>query len=99
LALTLADGSSHPQFNIGPGDLRGGGADLSYMLNQLLCSSSTSGRCALQTISSTADGMHWDHWRHAKLTVAPEPTAAFLLGTGLLGIALLRRRKLAQPEA
>jgi hypothetical protein len=104
--LTLADQSSHPQFNVAAADVAGTSpllsrdnrGDLGYMLNQLLCSSSTSGSCALQNMSGNANSLGWDHGKNKKLTVAPEPAAAFLLGTGLLGIALLRRRKLIQPE-
>lgn len=108
-ALTLADQTSHPQFNVAAADgsetdhtspllSQDNGSNLGYMLNQLLCSSSTSGSCALQNMSGNVNSMGWDHGKHKKLTVAPEPAAAFLLGTGLLGIALLRRRKLIQPE-
>jgi hypothetical protein len=108
-ALTLTDQSSHPQFSVAAADVSGtdhmssllsqdNGGNPGYMLNQLLCSSSSSGSCALQNMSGNANSMGWDHGKNKKLTVAPEPAAAFLLGTGLLGIALLRRRKLIQPE-
>jgi len=81
-ALTMADQSSHPQFNVAAADASetdhsspllspDNGSNTGYMLNQLLCSSSTSGSCALQNLSGNANSMGWNHGKNKKLTVAP----------------------------
>jgi hypothetical protein len=110
--LTSVAGSSSPQFNITVTNLTGTGslsslfaagstADMSYMLSQLFCSSSVNGGCTFQNLFSNAGTVGSAGGVYAKLTPAPEPTAAFLLGTGLFGLALVlrRRHRMAETEA
>ena len=71
--------------------LQGSGGGFGSMVRQLFCSSSTHEGCISEnlfnsnpTIKSAPTG---------RVTLAPEPTAAFLLGTGLLALGLIRRRQ------
>jgi hypothetical protein len=110
--VTSVVGSSSPQLNItvtnltGTGNLassfpQGGAADLSYVANGLVCTSSVTGACAFENLlaaaAATADGGN----KYGRLAPESETTAAFLLGTGLFGLALVlrRRHKLTHTEA
>lgn len=111
-ALTLLGGGSQPRFHITMYDLRGTDSfaamfpqgsttELRYRLSQLLCSSSDNDGCTFQKRFNNAGTSAW-RWRaHGRLTPPSEPAAAFVLGTGLLGLSgiLRRRRKLTHTEA
>jgi hypothetical protein len=90
--ITSVGGSANPQFNLtvtnltGTGSLaslfpQGSSADLNYMLSQLLCSSSVNGGCTFQNLFNHDGVTAWAGGTYGRLTPAPEPTAAFLLGT------------------
>lgn len=81
---TMTRGSGSPY-------LQGSGSGIGSFMRQLFCSSPTREDCISEnlfntnpTIKSTPTG---------KVTLAPEPTAAFLVGTGLLALGLIRRRQ------
>jgi hypothetical protein len=76
---------------VGSPYLQASGGGFGSMVRQLFCSSSTNEGCISEnlfnsnpTIKSAPTG---------RVTLAPEPTAAFLLGTGLLALGLIRRRQ------
>ena len=80
--MTSSIGSSYPQ---------GSGGGLGSIMNRLFCSAPTRGDCISESLfhsNPTIKSAPTD-----KVTLAPEPTAAFLLGTGLLILGLLRRRQ------
>ncbi len=98
--LTLEDGESRSELHpttasttsrISSPYLQGSSDGIGSMVRRLFCSPPAREDCISEnlfnsnpTIRSTSTG---------KVTLAPEPTAAFLLGTGLLAIGLIRRRQ------
>jgi hypothetical protein len=98
--LTLANANLQPQLHLRTATmtgrvaspyLQGSGGGIGSVIRQLFCSSPARQGCISEilfnsdpTIKSAPTG---------KITLAPEPTAAFLLGTGLLAIGLIRRRQ------
>ena len=109
--LALLGGGSQPQFNITMHDVsgtdsfaamfpQGSSTELRYRLTQRLCSSSDATGCTFQERLNSAGTSAW-RWRpHGRLTPPSEPAAAFVLGTGLLGLSVIlrRRRKLTHTE-
>jgi hypothetical protein len=101
--LAMADRGSQPQFSITTTKVTGTGSlatmfpqgssstDLNYRLSQLLCSSSGIDGCKFQNRFNNGRTSPWP--ARSRMTPAPEPTAAFLLGSGLLGLSVLLRRR------
>jgi hypothetical protein len=110
--ITSVAGSSSPQFNIhvnnfnGAGNLaslfpQGGTADLNYVASRLVCTSSVTGGCTFQNLMGATGATAEAGSKYGRLAPESETTAAFLLGTGLFGLALVlrRRHKLTHTEA
>jgi len=104
--INYVAGGSTPTFNINVTNITGTGAvaslfsngssaTLSYLLSQLMCNSKISGGCTFQNLFSTGNQgiIASDHGVYGGMMPAPEPTAGLLLGTGLLAIGTVLRRR------
>jgi hypothetical protein len=98
-ALNFADANLRPQFHLTTATMSGGigspypqgsGGGLGSIVNQLFCSSPTRVGCISETLFNSNPTIK--SAPTGRVTLAPEPTAAFLLGTGLLALGLIRRR-------
>lgn len=72
---------------------RDSSTELRYRLGQVLCSSSGTESCKFQSrFNNSGTPARW--WRGLGSFTPSEPVTAFLVGTGLLGISVLLRRRL-----
>lgn len=99
-AFTLADGKSQSQLHLTTATTTGGiaspylggtGSGFGSMVRQLFCSSPIREGCISENLFNSNPSVK--SAPTGKVTLAPEPTAAFLLGTGLLALGLIRRRQ------
>ena len=98
--LALANVSPQPQLHltaatttrgIGSPYLQGSGGGVGSMIRQLFCSSPVREDCVSDNLFNSNPTIK--SAPTAKVILAPEPTAAFLLGTALLALGLIRRRQ------
>jgi len=77
--------------SIGSPYLQGSGGGVGSMIRQLFCSSPAREDCISENLFNSNPTIK--SAPTAKVVLAPEPTAAFLLGTALLAVGLIRRRQ------
>jgi len=87
LHLTAATMTS----GIGSPYVRGSSGGVGSMIRQLFCSPPAHEDCISENLFNTDPTIK--SAPSGRVTLAPEPTAAFLLGTGLLAVGLIRRRQ------
>ena len=87
---TADDGSANPHFD----GTWGGGTTFDYTLNTISCTGLGSQGCFLDNVGNTVGATAYATISSGEFVAIPEPGSLVLLGTGLLGVAGLLRRRL-----